>query len=387
VLTYLTQNELPTISITQPVGGANYSQGQTDASTQAKYSCLAVNAGSGSPVGPYLTVASCSATDTPGNAIANGSQFDTTTLGSHTFTVDVQDSATNTNRQSVAYNVVAPPAISGPSSATFAVGSPGSVGISATGFPVPTLTESGVLPAGITFVDNKNGTGTLSGTATASGIFPISFRAQNGVGSPATLAFTLTVVGSVPSSGTKCNGVYNGTFKGNILVGPGQSCAFIGGGVTGSVTETGGSLVLRNAVVGGSIVVTGGSFSIGPPVTISGNVAMLATPRSALLSQLCGASISGNLVVELNGSPVLLGSGTSACPGNTISGNVSVSGNLSSTSIYNNTVGGSLIDVANLQSTQVFSNHIKGLLSCSANSAITGGANTATKKQGQCATF
>jgi Legume lectin domain len=387
VMTYLTQNELPTITITQPVGGANYSQGQTDATTLAKYSCSAVNAGAGSPTGPYLTVAACSATDTPGNTVASGSQFDTTALGPHTFTVDTQDSATNTNRQSVTYNVVVAPAISGPSSATFAVGSPGSVGISATGYPVPTLTESGILPPGVTFVDNKNGTGTLSGTATASGIFAISFTAQNGVGSPATLAFTLTVVSSVPASGTKCNGVYNGTFKGNIVVGPGQSCIFMGGGVTGSVTETGGSLVLRSAAVGGNIVVTGGSFSIGPPVTINGNFTMQSTPKSAVQNQVCGAAISGSLVVQLNGSPVLLGSGTSACPGNTISGNLSVSSNLSPTSIYSNIVGGSLVDVGNVQPTQVFSNQIKGLLSCSANSAITGGGNTATKKQGQCASF
>ncbi len=387
VMTYLTQNELPTINVTQPVSGATYALGQSDATTLAKYSCSAVNAGAGSPTGPYLTVASCSANDTPGTSVANGAQFDTTTPGTHSFTVQVQDSATNTNSQTITYNVSAPPSISGPSSATFAVGSPGSVGISATGFPLPTLTESGVLPAGVTFVDNRNGTGTLSGKATVSGIFPIIFTAQNGVGSPATLAFTLTVVASVPASGTKCNGVYNGTFKGNIVVGAGQSCIFTGGGVTGSVTELGGSLVLRNAAVGGNISVTGGTFSIGPPVTIKGNFTMLATPKSALQNQLCGAAISGNLVVESNGSPVLLGSGTSACPGNTVSGNVSVSCNRAPTSIYNNTVGGSLLDVGNLQLTQVFSNHIKGLLSCSANSTITGGGNTATKKQGQCASF
>ena len=104
---------------------------------------------------------------------------------------------------------------------------------------MPTLTESGILPPGVTFVDNKNGTGTLSGTATpeASSLSPL--RRRTGSGSPAALAFTLTVVSSVPASGTKCNGVYNGTFKGNIVVGPGQSCTFMGGGVTGSVTRVG----------------------------------------------------------------------------------------------------------------------------------------------------
>jgi hypothetical protein len=386
VMTYQTQNELPTISITQPASGAHYTQGETDATTVAKYSCSSVNAGAGSPVGPYLTVASCSATDTPGSSVASGAQFDTTTPGPHSFTVQVQDSATNTNSQTVAYTVSAPPAISGPASATFTVGSPGSVTISATGYPVPALTEAGVLPPGVSFVDNKNGTGTLSGSAAASGIFPISFSAQNGVGSPATLPFTLTVVASVPASGTKCNGVYNGTFKGSILVTSGQSCIFVGGGVTGNVVEAGGNLVLNNAIVSGNITVTGGTFSIGPPVTIKGNLAILALPKSPVQTHVCGAVIGGGLQVVGNATPVLIGT-TSGCSGNNVSGDLVVSANLAATSIDNNIIGGSLADLANLQPTQVFSNHVKGILSCTANPAITGGGNTATKKTGQCAGF
>jgi hypothetical protein len=389
VLTYLTPNETPGTTITQPASGASYTQGQN---TVANFACSAVSAAANSPIGPYLSVASCNGFDSLvngslGNPVENGMQFDTSTLGPHYFTVQVQDSAANTNSQTVTYNVVASPSISGPSSATFAVGSAVSVAINATGFPVPVLSESGALPAGVTFVDKKNGTATLAGTPTASGIYPITFTAQNGVGSPSTLAFTLTVVGSVPASGTKCNGVYNGTFKGNIVVTAGQSCIFVGGGVAGSVTQTGGSLSLRNALVGGNIQILGGTFSLGSPVTIKGNLAILNLTKSAVQSQVCGAAISGGLQVVASASPVLLGSGTSACPGNSIGGDLVVSGNLTPTSIYNNTVGGSLLDVANLQPTQVFSNRINGLLSCTANATITGAGNTATKKTGQCASF
>jgi hypothetical protein len=300
--------------------------------------------------------------------------------------VQVQDSATNTNSQTIAYSVSASPAIAGPSSATFAVGAPGIVTITAAGYPVPTLTESGVLPAGITFVDNKNGTGTLSGSPTVSGVFPISFTAQNGVGTPATLPFTLTVVASVPASGTKCNGVYNGTFKSNIVVTSGQTCIFVGGGVSGSVTELGGKLVLSNASVSGNVTVSGGTFSIGPLVTIKGNLAILALPKSAVPAQVCGAVIGGGLQVVASATPVLIGA-SSGCPGNTVSGDLLVSANLAPTSIDNNTVAGGLADLANLGATQVFSNHVKGILSCTADSAITGGGNTATKKTGQCAGF
>ena len=45
----------------------------------------------------------------------------------------------------------------------------------------------------MTFADNHNGTGTLSGTPTAGGVFSINFTAQNGIGSQATQSFTLTV--------------------------------------------------------------------------------------------------------------------------------------------------------------------------------------------------
>ncbi|MFZ3266792.1 MAG: protease pro-enzyme activation domain-containing protein, partial [Terriglobales bacterium] len=98
-----------------------------------------------------------------------------------------------------AYNLVTnwpatePPAIMTPNSTTFVVGTAGSFTVGTAGIPVPSISETGALPAGVTFVDNGNGSGTLSGTPTAGGVFNISFTAQNGIGSPVTQAFTLTV--------------------------------------------------------------------------------------------------------------------------------------------------------------------------------------------------
>ena len=68
-----------------------------------------------------------------------------------------------------------------------------------TGFPVPTITRGGAaLPAGITWVDNGDGTGTLGGTA--GGRHRRHLRADvhgdNGVGAPAVQTFTLTVNGA-----------------------------------------------------------------------------------------------------------------------------------------------------------------------------------------------
>ena len=59
----------------------------------------------------------------------------------------------------------------------------------ASGSPTPVITESGALPAGVTFTG-----GALSGTPTVTGTFPITLTATNGIESPATQSFTLTVI-------------------------------------------------------------------------------------------------------------------------------------------------------------------------------------------------
>src|ERR1039457_517784 len=82
------------------------------------------------------------------------------------------------------------PVITSASSTTFTEGVAGSFTVTVTGSPAPSITESGALPGGVTFIDNHDGTGTLSGTPTASGVYSISFTASNSVGSSATQTFT-----------------------------------------------------------------------------------------------------------------------------------------------------------------------------------------------------
>ena len=58
----------------------------------------------------------------------------------------------------------AAPAITSAASTSFIEGTAGSFTITATGRPTPALSETGALPSGVTFVDNGDGTATLSGT-------------------------------------------------------------------------------------------------------------------------------------------------------------------------------------------------------------------------------
>jgi hypothetical protein len=87
------------------------------------------------------------------------------------------------------------PVISSASSTNFLVTTAGSFTVQTSGIPTPSVSETGTLPSGATFVDNGNGTATLSGTppAGSSGAYSLTITAANGVGSDATQSFTLNV--------------------------------------------------------------------------------------------------------------------------------------------------------------------------------------------------
>ena len=66
--------------------------------------------------------------------------------------------------------------------------------IKATGYPVPVLTKTGKLPAGLTFTDHGDGTGDIAGTPAAgsSGRYPVTITATSGLGSTSE-SFTIVV--------------------------------------------------------------------------------------------------------------------------------------------------------------------------------------------------
>jgi hypothetical protein len=84
------------------------------------------------------------------------------------------------------------PTITSDASVTFTVGTEELFYVFLGGFPFPTLTESGALPAGITFDSNDY---VLIGTPLpgSGGVYHITFTADNGVGPDAIQHFTLTV--------------------------------------------------------------------------------------------------------------------------------------------------------------------------------------------------
>ena len=171
-----------------------------------------------------------------------------------------------------------------------------------TGFPASTLTRGGVaLPAGVTFVDNGNGTGTLSGTPAAGtgGTYALTFTASNGVGAPAVQSFTLTVSGA-PTFTSANNTTFTvgsaGTFTVTTVGSPTPAISVTGtlpSGVT--FTDNGnGTATLSGTPAAG----TGGTY----PLTLTAtNSAGTGTQSFTLTVQQAPAITSANAATFIVG--------------------------------------------------------------------------------------
>src|SRR5438552_10135705 len=96
----------------------------------------------------------------------------------------------------------APPQITSADNTTFAIGTPGTFGVTTAGFSAtPALTEVGALPSGVSFTDNADGTATITGTPQSggNGSNQLTITASDGV-SQASQDFTLIVPPAITSS-------------------------------------------------------------------------------------------------------------------------------------------------------------------------------------------
>src|SRR2546430_1899548 len=89
-----------------------------------------------------------------------------------------------------------PPTFTSVPSVTFPQGFLSSFTITTSGTPAATITQSGNLPGGVKFVNNGDGTATLSGRPGTGlgqvGDHALTFTASNGINPAATQIFTLT---------------------------------------------------------------------------------------------------------------------------------------------------------------------------------------------------
>jgi hypothetical protein len=120
------------------------------------------------------------------------------TGGVYPITITAQNGVSPNATQSFTLTILQAPVILSANETTFVAGASNSFTAIATGYPAPTLSETGALPGGVSFVDSGSGAGTLAGMPAAgtSGTYPIVITAQNGISPNATKSFTLTVVSS-----------------------------------------------------------------------------------------------------------------------------------------------------------------------------------------------
>ncbi len=154
-------------------------------------------AGSGSVSLTAATVAASSSCVVSVNVTATALGPVTNTTG----TISSTNGGTG-NAATASLTVGTAAAITSANGGTFTVGVAGSFTITTTGSPTPSITETGTLPSGLTFVDNGNGTATLSGTPLASGtagVYTITVTAHNGVGADSVQTFTITIGKGTPT--------------------------------------------------------------------------------------------------------------------------------------------------------------------------------------------
>jgi hypothetical protein len=176
------------------------------------------------------------------------------------------------------------PSITTQNTAYFFVGTPQTFDILVTGTPTPSIVVTGALPTGLSFLDNGNGSGVLSGTpgAGTAGNYSPLVTASNGVSPNATQSLALTVTSlqcpltALGSEGLLSNNstyvmLFNGFQDAN---GPSQGAGVFSvngvGGITGGEIDfgtvlnySGGAYGTPVAVQKATISSTGSCYNLG----------------------------------------------------------------------------------------------------------------------------
>ena len=182
----------------------------------------------------------------------------------------------------------AAPVITSANTAVFNLGVAGTFTVTASGTPAPTLSETGTLPAGVSF---NAGTGVLSGTPTASGTSNVTFTAHNGAYTDGTQAFSLVVssntaiITSAPSVQTAVGKTVN--FMVTTSGHPAATLTAVGlpAGMTftpGTKAKAGTARLRGNPGAGGDFTFTiHANNGVGPDTTQTFTVHVLAFSSSA----------------------------------------------------------------------------------------------------------
>ncbi len=118
-----------------------------------------------------------------------------TSGGTYDLTITAKNSG-GTTKQNFVLTVDQAPVFTSPVTATATMGTAFTFKVKTSAYPAAAVSESGALPAGLTFKAKAGGKATISGTPAkgSQGTYAITLGASNGIGTDASQSFTLTVV-------------------------------------------------------------------------------------------------------------------------------------------------------------------------------------------------
>ncbi len=270
-----------------------------------------------SPGTPGTTAATISGTPSSGTAGTYPVTISATNISGSTSTLDL----------TLTVGSAGAPTITSPATADFTLDQNGAVAITTSGSPTPAITETGALPAGLTFTDGGTGTALLQGTPSATGTTTFNVTASNGISPDATQTFTV-VVGQAPTftsaASTSFGAGTTGTFAVTATGYPAPSLGVLGTLPTGvTFVDNGGgtgTLAATSSVAAGTytftIAAANGTATTDQPFTLSvGQVQAIsfAAPASGAV----GASATLSATGGASGNPVVFSvdstSGTGVC--------------------------------------------------------------------------
>lgn len=253
--------EPPTVTIAVPVDGATYATGQT---VNATYSCA-----------DDVAIQSCT------GPVTNGSPLNTSTAGTHTFTVEATDSSGDTASATASYTVQAPP--SAPPASTSDTGT------------APQQTTLPVPPGGSVTLLDDNGDPTTSLTIPGAGTYtldpdtgvvtfqpdlgfagdppPVTYEVTDGLGQTSTGAFQPSVDAPAPpaTDDAATSGTGDEVQEHTFSVPTGGTAALLdaGGNPVTSLDVPGIGTYIIDATTGRISFVPDRAFSgTAPPVTV-----------------------------------------------------------------------------------------------------------------------
>ncbi|MGN6721896.1 MAG: beta strand repeat-containing protein, partial [Marmoricola sp.] len=296
----LTVNEAPGVSgpgtATFVVGTA----GNSGTFTATGYPTPTISA-SGLPSGLSMTsTGSGQAKITGTAAVGSGGTYNVTVTAAN----GVGTNATTTIQVTV--NEAA--SIQGSTVVRLVAGTAGSTAYTTNGFPIPSLSESGTLPSGVTFVDNHNGTATLGGTAATSavGTYNLTITAHNGIGSDATTQVTLQIVPPLSITTTSLGSGSYGTEYGATVLATGGVTPYSFAVTSGSLP--GGLSMASNGTISGKPTGVGtfnftvtASDSNGPVDTATANLSITIAKGATTLTVTPYTKGIGHLKAVLTG--------------------------------------------------------------------------------------